>query len=74
MTDNDKPKPTVITKAEWHTEQFAAHLIGDDCGSVPAPALVPKQRPGKATILNPFHVRGVSGPIIDGEPKPKAEK
>ena len=71
MNDTKKPEQTVIAKEEWRARQLAAHLTGGDTDSGPKPVSKP---PGKVTVLNPFNLRGVSGPIIDGEAKPKTEE
>jgi hypothetical protein len=74
MTDKksdagDKPKQTVITKGEWHTQELVAHLLGDDDHSDDLPAKTTRT-PGKVVVVNPFNIPE-PGPIIDAEPKSK---
>jgi hypothetical protein len=71
MSDSKKPDQAILTKEQWHAEQFAAHLRGDDIGLEDAPAVSDSRR---VTILNPFNLRGVSGPMIDGEAKAETKK
>ncbi len=74
MADKKKPDQTVIPPDEADALLFAAHLLGEDeTGLSDPPTKLPKASRAGVTVLNPFHIRGVSGPIIEGEAKPPKE-